>query len=68
VHSGRLGEERAPAMYTVRHYLVRLRWSKRRPYRLARWVVRLAVAVVALVALLNLLGVVSLHRVVELWP
>jgi hypothetical protein len=55
-------------MYTVRHYLVRLRWSKRRPYRLARWVVRLAVAVVALVALLSLLRVVSVDRLAELWP
>jgi hypothetical protein len=33
-------------MYTVRHYWVRLRWSKRRPYSIARRLIVLALPVV----------------------
>jgi len=53
-------------MYTVRHYWVRLRWSKRRPYSIARSAIRLAVIVVALGALLDLLGIVSVHSLAHL--
>jgi hypothetical protein len=39
-------------MYPPRHYLVRLRWSKRPQYLLARWLLLIAVIVV----LLSLVG------------
>jgi len=53
-------------MYTVRHYWVRLRWSKRRPYSIARSVIRVAVCLVALAAVLDLLGIVSVHSLAHL--
>jgi len=55
-------------VYTVRHYWVRLRWSKRRPYSTARTVIRLAAIAVALAAVLDLLGIVSVHSLVHLFP
>jgi hypothetical protein len=38
-------------MYSVKHYWVRLRWSQRRPYLVARWLIGTA-ALLVLVAIL----------------
>lgn len=53
-------------MYTIRHYWVRLRWSKRPSYVIARSLVRLVVLVVGGAGVLVLLGVVSFDSLVEL--
>ena len=53
-------------MYTTRLYLARLRWSKRPPYVIQRWLVRVVVLVVGGAGVLVLLGVVSFDSLVEL--
>jgi multisubunit Na+/H+ antiporter MnhB subunit len=53
-------------MYTIRHYTVRLRWSKRPPYVIARAVLRLAMLLVVGLVVLVLLGALSFHSLVEL--
>jgi hypothetical protein len=37
-------------MYSTRHYWVRLRWSKRRPYAIVRAAIRFTVVFLALAA------------------
>jgi hypothetical protein len=54
------------AMYAIRLYGARLRWSKRRPYVIQRSLLRVVVGAVVGAAALVLLGVVSLQSLVEL--
>jgi hypothetical protein len=62
----RCSEEETAAMDTTRLYLARLRRSKRPPYVIQRSLVRLVALVVGGAGVLVLLGVVSLHSLVEL--
>jgi hypothetical protein len=55
-------------MYTARHYLVRLRKSRRARYLVPRWLLCLAVVLVVESLLLSGLGVVSLRALVALLP
>ncbi len=55
-------------MYTARHYLVRLRKSRRARYLVPRWLFCLAAALVVDSLLLSALGVASLRSLVALLP
>ena len=55
-------------MYTARHYLVRLRKSRRARYRVPRWLLFLAAVLVVESLLLSVLGVASLRSLVALLP
>jgi hypothetical protein len=50
------GGRGAAAVYSIKHYAVRLRWSRRRPYVVARAVVWVAVLWVVGTALLVFVG------------
>ena len=48
------------------YYWVRLRRSRRRPFRIARWVIRVAVVLVIAVVVLNKTGIATLGSLVDL--
>jgi hypothetical protein len=50
----------------MRLYFARLRWSKRVPFVVQRWLVRSVVLVVGVAAILVVVGIVSLHSLTEL--
>jgi hypothetical protein len=58
--------ERTAAVYTARHYLVRLRKSRRARYLVPRWLLCLAAVLVVESLLLSVLGVASLRSLVAL--
>jgi hypothetical protein len=64
---GAQGEGTA-AMYAIRLYGARLRWSKRRPYVIQRLLIWLVLLVVGATAGSVLLGVVSLDSLIGLIP
>lgn len=55
-------------MYTARHYLVRLRKSRRARYLVPRWLLCFAAVLVVESLLLSVLGVASLRSLVGLLP
>jgi hypothetical protein len=55
-------------MYTARHYLVRLRRSRRARYMVPRWLFLLAGVLVFESLLLSALGVASLRSLIALLP
>ena len=60
--------ERTAAMYTTRHYIVRLRKSRRARYLVPRWLLCFAAVLVVESLLLSVLGVASLRSLVGLLP
>jgi hypothetical protein len=55
-------------MYTIRHYWVRLRWSRRTPYRVVRSLTRLGFVLVGALVFLDLAGIASPQALIELIP
>jgi hypothetical protein len=56
----------AAAMYTIEYYWVRLRRSRRRPYRIARWIIRVAVVLVIAAVVLDKTGIATPDSLVDL--
>ncbi len=55
-------------MYSIGHYLMRLRQSRRPQYRLARWLLWLAAALAFELLVLVALGVVPASSLTDLLP
>lgn len=53
-------------MYTIEYYWVRLRRSRRRPYRIARWVIRVAVVLVIAAVVLDKTGIATPDALLDL--
>jgi hypothetical protein len=53
-------------MYTIEYYWVRLRRSRRRPYRIARWVIRVAVVLVIAAVVLDKTGIATPDSLLDL--
>ena len=53
-------------MYTIEYYWVRLRRSRRRPYRIARWVIGVAVVLVISVVVLDKAGIATPDSLLDL--